>query len=119
MTIAAFACGLFYGALFLAAYHQREKRRRMDQLFAEIASGATTDESCECAECCDCDTPVAEVDNPVGPYAECQTCGENESCPACHPPFICPVMEPHLLAEASIATSWERAGYWPNGHIEA
>jgi hypothetical protein len=58
--IAAFLCGLFYGAFLLAVQYKAEERKRFDRGMARLMadlwpSGAQpSPEPCNCPECNDC-----------------------------------------------------------------
>ena len=58
--IAAFLCGLFYGALLLDAVKREGANRRLDGLLADLREFWNKDEGCGCGECCGCgeETPV-------------------------------------------------------------
>ena len=52
--IAAFLCGLFYGALLLDAVKREGANRRLDGMLADLREFWSKDEGCGCDECCGC-----------------------------------------------------------------
>lgn len=58
--IAAFLCGLFYGAFLLRVYQRAETRRWADRLIAQATYGGelSRDEECLCDECCGSSSPI-------------------------------------------------------------
>jgi hypothetical protein len=54
--IAAFLCGLFYGAFLLAVQYKAEERKRFDRGMARLMADLwPSNEPCNCPECCDCE----------------------------------------------------------------
>ncbi len=51
MGIAAFLCGLFYGAFFLSVHQKAERARYVRELEERVP---VLDEECACDECCGC-----------------------------------------------------------------
>ena len=52
--IAAFLCGMFYGALALDAWKREAANRRLDGMLAELREYWNKGEGCGCDECCGC-----------------------------------------------------------------
>ena len=59
--IAAFLCGLFYGALLLDAVKREGANRRLDGLLADLREFWNKDEGCGCDECCGCGEEEPEI----------------------------------------------------------
>ena len=52
--IAAFLCGMFYGALLLDAVKREGANRRLDGMLADLREFWNKDEDCGCGEGCGC-----------------------------------------------------------------
>ena len=57
MTIAAFLCGLFYGAFLYAAWLKERDRRRLNRILSAVDKALEQIRECECGECCGCGAP--------------------------------------------------------------
>ena len=65
--IAAFLCGLFYGALLLDAVKREGANRRLDGMLADLREYWHKDEGCGCGECCGCGEEAVVPEHSMAP----------------------------------------------------
>ena len=120
MGLAAFLCGLFYGALLLDAVKREAANRRLDGMLAELREYWNKDEGCGCDECCGCGEEDEQTDSITDSNwqdsgtVKCSSgCGESEAVVPKHS------MAPPVWVPITTADCDDRLSYWPKGHIEA